>query len=141
MKMLRNKKGFTLVEILVVLAVLAILIAVAVPALNGALKDAQEKTVLADARAAYIAYLLVADNEGLTCADIEAIVDNPNITGLRIGFDWRFEGTLPNLERKQDVIYTDNRIPGKYVRIILGKQAMIEEGSFDEAAEVKIPVK
>ena len=136
--MLRNKKGFTLVEILVVLAVLAILIAVAVPALNGALKDAQEKTVLADARAAYIAWLLVADNQGLTCADIAAIVDNPNITGLRIGAEWKYNAEEKELSK--DFLYTDDRIPGKYVRIIFGEQAEIEKGDFDKVDEWHLPI-
>ena len=71
-KVLKNKKGFTLVELLVVLAILAILIAIAVPVMAGALNDAKEKVVLADARAAYIAYELKrTETDNVTLTDIE----------------------------------------------------------------------
>lgn len=45
-----KKKGFTLVELIVVLVILAILIALLVPALTGYIDKAKEKSVAADAR-------------------------------------------------------------------------------------------
>lgn len=51
----RNKKGFTLVEVIVVLVILAILIAIAVPSVMKYIDDANEAKYLAEARAAYIA--------------------------------------------------------------------------------------
>lgn len=53
--MKRNKKGFTLVEIIVVLVILAILAAIAVPAVLGYIDDAKEARELAKLRESLIA--------------------------------------------------------------------------------------
>ena len=53
--MKNKKKGFTLVELIVVLAILAILAAMLVPALTGYIDKANEKKVMATARQYYIA--------------------------------------------------------------------------------------
>lgn len=50
-----SKKGFTLVELIVVLVILAILAAILVPALLGWIDKAKEKQILLDARNAYMA--------------------------------------------------------------------------------------
>lgn len=85
----KNKKGFTLVELLVVLAILAILIAVAVPTLTGVLNDAKDKTYLQEARAAYIAYLLKATDQTavnkVTKADIQKYTSTtPGAIGIAV---------------------------------------------------------
>lgn len=51
----KNKKGFTLVEIIVVLVILAILAAAAIPTMLGFVEDAKGKTEIANARAALVA--------------------------------------------------------------------------------------
>lgn len=47
-----NKKGFTLAELLVVVAILAILVAVSIPIFTGKLNEARENTDAANVRAA-----------------------------------------------------------------------------------------
>ena len=49
-KALNNKKGFTLIEIIVVLVILAILAAVAIPSMIGFVEDARGKAYASDAR-------------------------------------------------------------------------------------------
>lgn len=51
MKKVNKKKGFTLAELLVVLAILAILVAVAIPIFNNAVSGAKETAINANARA------------------------------------------------------------------------------------------
>ncbi len=48
-----NKKGFTLAELLIVIAIIAILIAIAIPAFGGALENAKRQTDHANIRSAY----------------------------------------------------------------------------------------
>ena len=47
-KKLKNKKGFTLVELIVVLVILAILAALLVPALTGYIDKANQEKVIAE---------------------------------------------------------------------------------------------
>ena len=59
---LKSKKGFTLVELLVVVAIIAILVAISIPMVTGALTEARTQTDAANMRAAegaaMIQYLL-----------------------------------------------------------------------------------
>lgn len=48
-----NKKGFTLAELLIVIAIIAVLIAIAIPTFSGALDNARRQTDHANIRSAY----------------------------------------------------------------------------------------
>ena len=58
-----HKKGFTLVELIVVLVILAILAAILVPALLGWIDKAKEKQILVEARNAYMAAQAVVSED------------------------------------------------------------------------------
>lgn len=60
-KKLKEKKGFTLVELIVVLVILAILAALLIPALTGYIDKAREKSVIAETRQAVMATQTLAD--------------------------------------------------------------------------------
>ncbi len=67
-KMMRSlkknrKKGFTLVELIVVLVILAILAALLIPALTGYIDKAKKKQVVAETRACVIAAQTLADEQ------------------------------------------------------------------------------
>lgn len=48
-----NKKGFTLAELLIVVAIIAVLVAISIPIFSSQLEKARESTDLANIRAAY----------------------------------------------------------------------------------------
>ena len=59
-----NKKGFTLAELLIVVAIIGVLVAIAIPVFSGQLEKAKMRTVAANARSAYeeqLAYALEHD--------------------------------------------------------------------------------
>ena len=53
LKKLNNKKGFTLMEMLIVVAIIAVLVAIAIPVFNGALTKSKEAADVANVRALY----------------------------------------------------------------------------------------
>jgi len=48
-----NKKGFTLMEVLIVVAIIAVLVAIAIPVMNNQLEKSREAVDAANLRAAY----------------------------------------------------------------------------------------
>lgn len=62
-KKLKEKKGFTLVELIVVLVILAILAALLIPALTGYIDRAKKKDIIAETRQAVMAAQTLVDEE------------------------------------------------------------------------------
>ncbi|AWW27155.1 type II secretion system protein [Acetobacterium sp. KB-1] len=62
----KNRKGFTLVEIIVVLVILAILAAFTIPTMLGFVNDARGKAMIAEARTVYVAAQSTATEFGAT---------------------------------------------------------------------------
>ncbi len=62
-KMRKNKKGFTLVEVIVVLVILAILAAILVPSMIGWIDKAEQKTAVVEGRSMLLAaQTIVSEN-------------------------------------------------------------------------------
>ena len=85
--MKNKKKGFTLVELIVVLAILAILAAMLVPALTGYIDKANEKKAVAAARQyAIAAQSVVSDayssNDAITEIKITDVASNGTKSAL-----------------------------------------------------------
>ncbi len=68
-----KKKGFTLVELIVVLVILAILAALLVPALTGYIDRAKKKSIIAETRQCVMAAQTLVDEKYGTLAVGEAI--------------------------------------------------------------------
>ena len=61
---LSNKKGFTLMEMLIVVAIIAVLVAIAIPTFSGQLERANQATDAANVRAAYAEAMVNAISNG-----------------------------------------------------------------------------
>ena len=83
MRKMKNSKGFTLMEMLIVVAIIAILVAIAIPTFNASLNKARVAADEANIRAGYAS--LMADlltNENVTTGDYTLKVDGTvNTTG------------------------------------------------------------
>ncbi len=67
------RSGFTLVELLVVISIIAVLAGVAMPAMTGVIERGQQTKVISDARQIYLALKMYAgDNDGLFIANSTA---------------------------------------------------------------------
>ena len=75
-----NKKGFTLAELLIVVAIIAILIAIAMPLFFGALDEAKEQTWNANARA-------------LRAIGVAEILTDPGTYQVGTAEGWNVKGT------------------------------------------------
>lgn len=64
-KMMKNRKGFTLMEMLIVVAIIAILVIIAIPTFNSALAKARAATDLANIRSGYAAAQVEAMTDGI----------------------------------------------------------------------------
>lgn len=100
-KKVNNKKGFTLAELLVVLAILAVLVAVAIPLFTGAISKAEETAIDANVRAiraAAVTEILTDDSYGTTGPwSAEATIsDTGEMTGLTIKPETLAGDTIPS---------------------------------------------
>ena len=122
------KKGFTLIEIIVVLVILAILAAAAIPTMNGFINEAKGKQYIAEARAAM-----------LGCKALEAqSVDPTDFECVNVGTD---EATqyATKATALADVTGTIVETAGKYVYTTKGQVVTIEEGVGTTVAPTAVP--
>ena len=88
--MKKNNKGFTLAELLIVVAIIAVLVAIAIPVFTSQLEKAREATDAANIRSAYAEMLVTAiDDTSGTIAD--KVVNLKQTQG-----GWQSEVELPS---------------------------------------------
>ena len=128
--MFKSNKGFTLVELIVVIAILAILAGVAIPVYNGYIKRAQDASVVTEldaiATAAQAANATVGQIDLIVVTPDEIQISGPNQDGksyLAGSFNADFALFYPDA--------TDS-----YDEDVLGKFAVALElkGSYEEGA-------
>ena len=79
LKKLQSKKGFTLMEMLIVVAIIAVLVAIAIPVFNGALTKSKEAADVANVRATYAVWQTSMLTENTKApADKDAFLKGPD---------------------------------------------------------------
>lgn len=82
LKKLQNKKGFTLMEMLIVVAIIAVLVAIAIPVFNGALTKSKEAADVANVRATYAEWQTAMLTENTKApTDNDAFLAGPDTKG------------------------------------------------------------
>lgn len=67
--MKKNRNGFTLAELLIVVAIIAVLVAISIPIFSNQIKKARLAANQANARAAYAAYVVQYMDEGMKAGE------------------------------------------------------------------------
>lgn len=119
-KKLKDKKGFTLVELIVVLVILAILAALLVPALTGYIDKANQEKVIAECRSVVMAaqttaseyyglgkgdVLTDATKNGEAMAQIATLAEVPTVTtGGKTETKWHYQIKIGTVNGENNVV-------------------------------------
>lgn len=97
MKKLKERKGFTLAELLIVVAIVAVLVAISIPVFTSQLEKSREATDLANVRAAY------AQISAAVLAEDEAPTNTANVKFTRTGSENAYVYTAEvEMNQKED---------------------------------------
>jgi len=85
MKKIKENKGFTIAELLIVVAIIAVLVAIAIPTFTSALNKARHETVTANVRSKYAEHVAdYLDNNASTAAWASLKAASGSISGATI---------------------------------------------------------
>ena len=91
LKKLNNKKGFTLMEMLIVVAIIAVLVAIAIPVFNGALTKSKEAADVANVRAQYAEWqvaIITGEKKVADITDTATFLKGPNASSNAISLNY-----------------------------------------------------
>ena len=118
MKNKANKKGFTIMEMLIVVAIIAVLAAILIPTFNGALTKAKEATDVANIRAAYAEVMvdyLTNDADFPTTADAAKTAITAKIDGGEAALSYKDSLTVTKSDTTgaYNITYTAKKLTAK----------------------------
>lgn len=102
----KNKKGFTLAELLIVVAIIAVLVAIAIPIFTSQLEKSRQATDAANLRAAYAEACVDSLDAGGTAVTGKTVVTivHKNTTWDKIDANTKIGGVaLPSCDEKDEV--------------------------------------
>ncbi len=116
-KKLKDKKGFTLVELIVVLVILAILAALLVPALTGYIDKAKEKSIEAKTRNIVMATQTLIDEKYGT-VNLGTTLDKDVVIGAATSVaSGKFTIAANDIKNLAEVNVTDANVTGVTINI------------------------
>lgn len=129
-----KKKGFTLVELIVVLVILAILAALLIPALTGYIDKAKEKDLTAETRQTVMAAQTLAD-EAYANVDVKAgvTISNDTTANSTDNATVTFKDIADLAEVEVGNIETVEQSEGKITKVVYnksGKTCTYENGAY-----------
>lgn len=123
MKKKANKKGFTIMEMLIVVAIIAVLAAIAIPTFNSALTKSKEAADVANIRAAYAEVQVKIITDEIKIADCQTEIEKEIGTGgANLNFDDKYSFADNTVTYKADKLDnnaattpTDGADKGKHI--------------------------
>ena len=116
MKKKTNKKGFTIMEMLIVVAIIAVLAAILIPTFNGALTKSKEAADVANIRAGYaeLQVKMLTDNADIPKDEAEFIKDYIKNATLNYndasGDGNKLTYTYDDANKKATITYTPKKV-------------------------------
>ena len=109
MKKLKNSKGFTLMEMLIVVAIIAILVAIAIPTFTNQLEKAREATDMANLRSAYAEVMASALTGDATAVDDVVYTEGAGtwtkeVAATQRVANWQTAGGAPTIGGVENVV-------------------------------------
>lgn len=98
MKKLLNKKGFTLIELIVVIAILAILAGILIPSITGYISQATEAKNSANARSYYTEAALAIATDKTYTAPTDCSITGTDLSTFSCTFDSKVYSVANNFD-------------------------------------------
>lgn len=110
LKKLNNKKGFTLMEMLIVVAIIAVLVAIAIPVFNGALTKSKEAADVANLRAAYAEWQvkMLTENEKVPASATALMTSNG--TETKLNYNDKLTYTVAQDNKSATIVYKATKL-------------------------------